>query len=131
VLQHSFTNAGVSTMSFWAAVPLYASQVPSPKAALALMERACQVIGTPVPAEALTDEIAEYEERVEQLVERDRETTEMVRRFEREDLTDELDEIDDDEDDTDEDEGPAPLAAEDPDHLIAEVERFLRDQGQG
>lgn len=135
VLQHSFSGAGVATMSFWAAVPLYASQVPSPKAALALMERACDVIGAPTPAEALTDDIAEYEERIEQLVDRDRETADMVRRFEQDDTSDtdfDIDEVDldDDDDDPTLDHPSVPLAAEDPDHLIEEVERFLRDQGQ-
>ena len=39
----------IPAASLWAAVPGYAAQVPSPKAAMALVERACSMIGTPRP----------------------------------------------------------------------------------
>ena len=71
VLQHAFHEAGLSTMSFWAAVPAYASQIPSPKAAAALVERACEVIGTPAPTGNLTRASNQYDEQVERYVNND------------------------------------------------------------
>lgn len=148
VLQHTFSTAGLPTMSFWAAVPAYASQVPSPKAALALIERACNVIGTPTPDGALHDEAADYEERVDQFVEQDRDLVGYVRRlesladagldidddgtFDDEDDDDTTFSFDDDDDDDDSvgGESTESLAAAEPDRLIEEVEQFLRDQGQ-
>ena len=138
VMQHTFSSAGFPTMSFWAAVPAYASQVPSPKASLALIERACDVIGTPVPAGVLADEVGEYEDRVDQFVEQDRDLVGYVRRLES--LSDaglDIDEDDEFEEDEDEDEddtvgGEAveALGEVTPERLIEEVEQFLRDQGQ-
>ena len=147
VLHDACTKAGIPTMSLWAAVPAYASQVPSPKAAVALLRRACDVIGTPGPAAALGDEVLEYEERVDQIVDQDQDLVGYVRRLESMadagidpadiDL-DGLDDDDDDDDDEDEDDGVGgeadvdtpPLAPEQGEILIEEVERFLRDQGQ-
>ncbi len=53
VLHDTCHGLGVKSLSLWAAVPAYASQVPSPKAALALGEGACRVVGTPCPGHAL------------------------------------------------------------------------------
>ena len=47
VLHDAMATAGIAVASLWAAVPQYAAQVPSPKAALALVERACGLIGSP------------------------------------------------------------------------------------
>ena len=151
VLQNTFSAEGLPTMSFWAAVPAYASQIPSPKAAVALMDKACDAIGVPVPVDALADDVAEYEGRVDRFVEQDRDLVGYVRRLES--LADAgIDVVDDDdldvydEDDNDEDDDlddddftveGAPLASLDDgpdsaplaDHLIEEVEQFLRDQG--
>ena len=52
VLQDAMTTAGIPTASLWAAVPQYAAQIPSPKAAMALVDRACRLIGSPAPAQA-------------------------------------------------------------------------------
>ena len=49
VLHDALHQAGLPTASLWAAVPGYAAQVPSPKAAMALVDRACSMIGTPPP----------------------------------------------------------------------------------
>ena len=49
VLHDTCQPVGLDSLSLWAAVPAYASQVPSPKAAIALGEGACEVVGVPVP----------------------------------------------------------------------------------
>ena len=113
-----------SAASLWAAVPQYAAQVPSPKAALALVQRACMLIGTPPPTDALAGAAAEYDARVAALIADDEDLVEYVTRLES--LVD--DELDADEEPLDETPAAAPLDAEaDPGELVAEVERFLRD----
>ena len=118
VLQHALQAAGLATASLWAAVPGYASQVPSPKAAMALVDRACSMIGTPAPLDVLSAGAAEYDARVSALIGDDDDMAEYLARLEQ--LSDAAD------DDTDVDE-PA-TAPVDPDMLVEEVEQFLRDQ---
>jgi len=137
VLHDACAKAGLDSASLWAAVPAYASQVPSPKASLALITRACAMIGTPPPIGGLSDESSTYEHRVDALVNDDDDLVGYVARLE----TLDFDEDDDDEDDDDDDTvggefggevggGVPPLDAAtlDSDELMAEVERFLRDQ---
>ena len=138
VLHDACHNAGIDSASLWAAVPAYASQVPSPKASLALVTRACGIIGTPTPVGSLQQESADYEQRVGALVSDDDDLLGYVARLETLSLDDELDEDDDEDEDDDDTVGGelgdaddlAPLDAADldSDELMAEVERFLRDQ---
>jgi predicted ATP-grasp superfamily ATP-dependent carboligase len=127
VLSDTLGRAGVASASLWAAVPGYAPQIPSPKAALALVERACALLGAPAPIEALRLAAADYDDRIAALIAEDDDLQEYVNRLES--MTDDdgpgafLD--DDDEDEADD----AALEAEvDPGELVAEVERFLRDR---
>lgn len=123
VLHDALRHAGLATASLWAAVPGYASQVPSPKAALALVERACSMIGTPAPLASLAAGAAEYDARVAALIGDDDDLVEYLVRLEQ--ISD--DEAGDDGlpydglpgDDT---------ASVDPDALVEEVEQFLRDR---
>ena len=136
VLHDACSTAGIDSASLWAAVPAYASQVPSPKATLALITRACGIIGTPTPVGSLQQEAAEYEQRVASLVHDDDDLLGYVARLETLSLDD--DDLEDDDDDDDDDTvggelGDAALTPLDPaevnsDELMAEVERFLRDQ---
>jgi hypothetical protein len=149
VLHDACARAGFPTVSLWAAVPAYASQIPSPKAAAALVRRSSDVLGAPAPLRSLLAEIEEYEERVDQVVNDDEDLASYVRRLESiadagldpEDYDDDLDASaesdDDDDDDTDDTVGgelgdapERPIDAAEGDRLIEEVERFLRDQGQ-
>ena len=116
VLQDALTTAGLPCASLWAAVPGYASQVPSPKAAVALIERATQMIGTPAPTGGLAAEIDEYDARIEALISDD---DDLVIHIEH------LESLVDDMDDDDDDSGPIDLS-ESAD-LLGEVEQFLRE----
>ena len=89
------------------------------------VQRACMLIGTPPPTDALAGAAAEYDARVAALIADDEDLVEYVTRLES--LID--DELDADEEPLDETPAPAaPLDAEaDPGELVAEVERFLRD----
>jgi len=100
-------DRGVSTASFWASVPAYVSNVPSPKAALALVERLCQVLEVDVPRTDLEIAAASYVRQVTELVAEDDSTMEYIEQLEA---------------DFDEE------TADDPDSLVAEVEDFLRNQ---
>ena len=107
VLAAGLRDRGVSTASFWASVPAYVSNVPSPKAALALVERLCQVLEVDVPRTDLEIAASAYVRQVTELVAEDDGTMEYVEQLEA---------------DFDEE------TADDPDSLVAEVEDFLRNQ---
>jgi len=113
VLYDSLNTAGVATASLWAAVPGYASQISSPKAALALVERACSMLGTPAPLSRLATEAAQYDARVAAMIGDDEDMIEYLAR---------LEQLSDDEAGDDADDGSL-----DPDALVQEVEQFLRD----
>ena len=128
VLQHALDAAGIPAASLWAAVPGYASQLPSPKAALTLLERACSIMGTPAPAGQLRAEAAEYEQRVSSLVAEDDDLELYVARLES--MLDEMgvgDDLDEVAAEPDEETTSDPELV-DGDELLEEVERFLRDQ---
>lgn len=116
VLQDAFATAGLPSASLWAAVPGYAAQVASPRAAVALIERACQMMGTPAPVAGLLAESADYDARVEALVADD---DELVVHIEQ------LESIVDDMDDERDTSGPIDLSESD--DLLDEVEQFLRE----
>jgi len=124
VLQDALQRHGLSTASLWAAVPGYASQIPSPRAAMALVERACSMIGTPAPLNRFAAAAEEYDARVSSLIGADDDMVEYVHRLEQ--MADEgadFGSADDDEDGDDDF-----TEAVDPDALVEEVERFLRDR---
>jgi predicted ATP-grasp superfamily ATP-dependent carboligase len=113
VLHHTCVSAGLPTASFWAAVPHYVHQIPSPKAALALVERSAQVVGVPVNPLELRVAADEYERQVSERVDDDDEAVAYVTQLEAAD-----------DDVTDYDAAPLPGDAA---RLADEVERFLRD----
>jgi predicted ATP-grasp superfamily ATP-dependent carboligase len=102
-------QAGVPSASLWATVPHYVGQTPSPKAALALIEKTAALLGVPVRTRELEEAAAEYETKVTELVQADSDIAEYVAQLE-------------------EDDEPE-LHIEGADSLAAEVERFLRDHG--
>jgi predicted ATP-grasp superfamily ATP-dependent carboligase len=118
VLHDACIRADIAGVSLWAAVPAYASQVTSPKAAATLAEGACDLIGAPFVSGLLGQAVVDYERHVERLVAADPDLVEYVRRLEA---------MGDEEDDEDGDDGTAAeLSAE---GLMDDIERFLRDQG--
>ena len=117
VLHAELADSDAGCASLWAAVPGYASQVPSPKAAIALMEQACDIMGTPTPSSALADEAADYEARIAALVGDDDDLTDHIEQLE---LL--VDEMDDDVDTS----GPIDLGESE--LLLDELEQFLRDR---
>ena len=117
VLSSACHDAGFSTASFWSAVPSYMPAAPSPKAALALVDRVCALMGAPVPTFDLEQRAKTYEREITRIVAEDEETAEYVARLET--AWDSG---------RDQDTGGTSLS-DDPDRLVAEVEKFLRDGG--
>ena len=134
VLHDSYYTAAMPSAALWAAVPAYASQVPSPKASLSLMRRACEIIGTPAPVASVMNLIERYEEQVNSLVDDDEDLAAYVERLET--MSDSGMSLDDEVDDGQlqfdfaSDSGDD--AADEPDAstLMDEVEQFLREQGE-
>jgi proteasome assembly chaperone (PAC2) family protein len=120
VLHDAFSRRGLPTASLWAAVPGYASQLPSPRATFALLDRLCSMMGTPAPVAEVAAQIAEYDAKVAALIADDDDLVTYVSRLE-----DLVDDMDDDDDDLETELGDLD---DDPERLADEVEQFLRSQ---
>ena len=131
VLHDACAAVAMPSVALWGAVPAYASQVPSPKASLSLMRRACEIIGTPAPVASVMTLIDRYEEQVNSLVNDDEDLAAYVERLET--MTDNGMSIDDEVDDGQlqfdfaVDSGDD---AADASTLMDEVEQFLREQDE-
>ena len=138
VLNDACAKAGIPSASLWAAVPAYAGQISSPKASVALMQRACDIIGTPAPIGHMMGRVESYEQQLDTMLDDDDDLRSYVDRLET--MSDAGITIEDDDDEFDYeddsqlqfdfavdtgDDAADPAAA---DILMAEVERFLRDQ---
>jgi proteasome assembly chaperone (PAC2) family protein len=124
VLTDAMTRASIPTASFWAAVPHYISQVPSPKATLALVERTMSMLDVSVDVTDLQIASAAYERSVDERLEVDDDAAAYVRQLEEAAEEEEAEEAAGGEP-TIVDEHDLPSS----DALAAEVERFLRDHG--
>ena len=109
VLHDACREAGIPSAALWAAVPTYVPSAPSPKAALALVDRAARLLAVTIDTTELKFSTDAYEHQVSLLVAEDDETTEYVAHLERR-----------------YDEEPDTFT--DGESLVDEVERFLRDQ---
>ena len=104
VLQNELRDAGIPSASLWAAVPSYVHGSPSPKAALALVDKVANILDVGLPTTDLQIATAAYERQVNTLVSDDDDTADLVRRLE-----ERYDEM------------------SDPAGLVEEVEQFLRE----
>lgn len=105
VLHAECRDADIASGSLWAAVPSYVHGATSPKAALALISKTCEMLSVQVPTTDLEIATAAYERQVNKLVAQDDDTVELVKQLEQR-----YDEMGD------------------PTALVEEVERFLRDR---
>jgi proteasome assembly chaperone (PAC2) family protein len=112
VLHDATRRAGLRTASLWATVPSYVPGAPSPKAALALVERTSAVLGTWVATTDLEIASASYERQVSELVDADEETIAYVAQLEERHDTE-------------------PDAVPSAESLADEVERYLRERPPG
>lgn len=82
VLHNALQEHGTSSVSLWGTIPGYVPNAPSPKAALALVERVSQLLELPVPTTALEIGAAAYERQISELVDDSDETREYVAQLE-------------------------------------------------
>ena len=82
VVHAEFQRADLASMSLWAAVPSYVPHAPSPKAALALVERIGDILKTPTVTTSLVSQAEDYVSQIDSLVADDDETGAYVRQIE-------------------------------------------------
>jgi proteasome assembly chaperone (PAC2) family protein len=116
VLNDAFGKNGIDSASLWAAVPHYLAVTPNPKAALALIRKATELIGVDAETQELERATAAYEKRVSEMVAGDEDVEAYVKLLEQRTDNQALEEID-----------PSKLPSGDA--LAAELERYLRDKG--
>jgi proteasome assembly chaperone (PAC2) family protein len=110
VFQDACVQAGLPAISFWAAVPHYVSQPPSPRATVALLQRVEEVLELTVPLGELPRQADEWVKTVDEMANEDAEVVEYVRSLEeRQTETD--------------------LSEADGDQIAREFERYLRRRG--
>jgi len=82
VLTEALSHAGISTVSYWAAVPHYVAQAPCPKATLELLRRLEDAVPLTVPHGDLEDDAVAWERSVDELAAADDEVAEYVKSLE-------------------------------------------------
>ena len=112
VLHEAFSRAHLPSASLWAAVPHYVASTPSPKASLALVERAADLLSTTVVTADLQVAAADYERQVSEVVAADDDVAAYVNRLEN----------------SADDDDVADMEAVTGDALADELERYLREQ---
>jgi predicted ATP-grasp superfamily ATP-dependent carboligase len=108
VLHDACGRAGLRSASLWAATPHYISATPNPRAAVALLERLSELVGTPGPSGELVRAASEYAVRVAAAVAEDPDLAGYIEQLE------------------------SAADAEDPptgEDLARDFERYLREQG--
>jgi proteasome assembly chaperone (PAC2) family protein len=110
VFQDACVQAGLPSLSFWAAVPHYVSQPPSPQATVALLQRVEEVLELTVPLGTLQEQAAEWVKTVSEMANEDDEVVEYVRSLE-------------------ERQTASDLSQANGDQIAREFERYLRRRG--
>ncbi|MFV0462910.1 MAG: PAC2 family protein [Nostocoides sp.] len=110
VLSDAASQAGLESISCWAAVPHYAAHTPSPKATLALISALEELLDAPIDHGDLVEASRAWEHGVDELAESDDEVSEYIGTLERAQDTAEL-----------------PEASGDA--IAREFERYLRRRG--
>ena len=114
VLHDACREGGVASASLWAPVPHYVATPPNPLATRALLERFGTLVGLPLELDELDELAREWRQRVDEVVAEDDDVRAYVQKLEE---RAELQEVD---------ESEIPSG----DALAAELERFLRDEGE-
>ncbi len=111
VLHDHAVNAGLNSVSLWAAVPHYVAHPPAPKATIALLSRLEDLLGVPIAIDSLREDADAWQRAVDQLADEDEEIAQYVQQLETVKDTAELPEAS----------GEA---------IAQEFERFLRRRGR-
>jgi proteasome assembly chaperone (PAC2) family protein len=114
VLSDAASRDSVPALSLWAALPHYVQAAPNPRAALALVEKLGELLPLPLDTSTLADATKAFDETVGELIADDPDLVGYVERLE-----------------AAHDQETSPLTDVAPDQLVAEVERYLREQPGG
>jgi proteasome assembly chaperone (PAC2) family protein len=115
VLSSTARAAGFATASLWANVPHYISAVENPRATLALVHRVNRLLDGPLDVRELEEATTQFDAQLAEVLAQNRKVASYVRKLEAKDA---------EADDVNELSGELPSA----DNLVAEIERFLREQ---
>jgi PAC2 family len=113
VLHRACAESGLPSVSFWASVPHYLPAVPSPPAALALLNSLSSLLGMKVDTSGLERGATAYQEQVSAAVSQDSELSSYVRMLEER---------------IDSQAGQEPRNLPSGDELARELESFLREE---
>ncbi len=119
VLNSACREQGMPTASLWANVPHYISGTENPRAALALVQRVAEFLQTRVDLPELQEAARQFEQNLAEIVARNAEIAAYVKRLEAKGA---------------EEDEPPPFPREElppASDLVAEIERFLRQQRPG
>jgi len=119
VLSSAARAEGFATASLWANVPHYISAVENPRATLALVHRVNRLLDGPLDTTELEEAGTQFDTQLAEVLAQNRKVANYVRKLEQKDV--EADEVDPDSG------GELPSAQD----LVAEIERFLRQQPPG
>ena len=108
VLQDTLKATDSNILSLWATIPGYVPHIPSPKAALALVQRVATIAGIEIPTSMLELNAGAYQSQINELVNEDPETQGYVT---------ELEEAYD-----------SSMKPESGENLVKELEQFLKDR---
>lgn len=108
VMLEACREIGIPAVSLWAATPHYLAANPSPKAMLALLKKAQQVLDVDVDTTELEVATAEFQSRIDEAMADNSDFTGYVERLEQEH------------------EGAVPLDPSDSTELISEIEEYLK-----
>ena len=111
VIQDACVRRGIDAISLWAAIPHYASNSPSPKATLALINALEDFLELSLPQGELLKEALEWEEEVTEMAKEDGDVAEYVKALE-------------------ESKDAAELPEATGESIARELERFLRRQNE-
>jgi proteasome assembly chaperone (PAC2) family protein len=111
VIQDACVHRGIDAISLWAAIPHYASNSPSPKATLALINALEDFLELSLPQGELLKESLEWEEEVTEMAKEDGDVAEYVKALE-------------------ESKDAAELPEATGESIARELERFLRRQNE-
>jgi len=119
VLSSTARAAGFATASLWANVPHYISAVENPHATIALLRRVNRLLDGPLDYRELEEAAGQFDAQLAEVLAQNRKVATYVRKLEAKDL--------------ESDEPPVEPGGELPSgqDLVAEIERFLRQQPPG
>lgn len=110
VMLEACREIGIPAVSIWAAIPHYLAANPNPKAMLALLDKASEVMDIPIDTSELVVVSEDFERRVDEAMSDNDDFVDYVHRLE------------------EQGQNTAPIDPDRSDHLISEIEDFLKER---